>query len=82
MGYCDIKDGCEFKTASELVNAPIYDGKIAKKSMGQGCDYKHRELSYERLDAVFPSCVKLVVAKISEIIMRTLNKRGKENGKG
>lgn len=50
--------------------------------MGQGYDYKHRDLSYERLDAVLPSCVKLVVAKISEIIMRTLNKRGKENGKG
>ena len=29
-GYCDIEDGCEFKTADELVNAPIYDGKSLK----------------------------------------------------
>lgn len=49
--------------------------------MGQSCDHKYRVLSCGRLDAVFPSCVKLVVAKISGIIMRTLNKRRKENGK-
>lgn len=24
VGYCDVEGGCEFKTASELVNAPIY----------------------------------------------------------
>lgn len=30
VGCCDILDGCEFKTASELVNAPIYDGKSLK----------------------------------------------------
>lgn len=30
VGYCDIRDGCEFETASELVNAPIYDGKSLK----------------------------------------------------
>lgn len=35
---------------------------------------KYRVLSCGRLDAVFPSCVKLVVAKISGIIMRTLKK--------
>ena len=29
-GYCDIEDGCEFKTADELVNSPIYDGKSLK----------------------------------------------------
>lgn len=50
--------------------------------MGQSCDHKYRVFSCGRLDAVFPSCVKLVVAKISGIIMRTLNKRRKENGKG
>lgn len=50
--------------------------------MRQGCNRKHRELSCGRLGAVFLSCVKLVVAKISGIIMRTLNKRRKENGKG
>lgn len=30
-GYCDIEDGCEFKTAEELFNAPIYDGKSIKE---------------------------------------------------
>ena len=25
-GYCDVPDGCEFRTASELLNAKIYDG--------------------------------------------------------
>ena len=27
IGDCDIEDGCEFKTAEELVNVPVYDGK-------------------------------------------------------
>lgn len=27
VGYCDIKDGCEFGNATELVDAPIFDGK-------------------------------------------------------
>ena len=26
-GYCDIPNGCEFQTAEELVNAPIYNGR-------------------------------------------------------
>ena len=26
-GYCDIPDGCEFRTAEELVNAKIYGNK-------------------------------------------------------
>ncbi len=26
-GYCDIKDGCEFNSAEELINAKIYNGK-------------------------------------------------------
>ena len=30
-GLCDIKDGCEFKTAEELVNAKIYHGKSIKE---------------------------------------------------
>lgn len=49
--------------------------------MGQSCDHKYRVLSCGRLDAVFPSCVKLVVAKISGIIMRTLKKGGKKMAK-
>lgn len=30
VGYCDIKDGCEFKTAKELFEAPVFDGKSLK----------------------------------------------------
>ena len=26
-GDCDVEGGCEFKTAEELVNAPIFDGQ-------------------------------------------------------
>ncbi len=29
-GYCDIEDGCEFKTAKEMFEAPIYNGKSIK----------------------------------------------------
>lgn len=29
-GYCDVPDGCEFKTAQELFEAKIYDGKSIK----------------------------------------------------
>lgn len=30
-GYCDIPDGAEFRTASELLNAPIWDGKSIRE---------------------------------------------------
>ena len=30
VGYCDIEGGCEFKTAKELFEAPIFDGKSIK----------------------------------------------------
>lgn len=30
-GYCDIPNGCEFSTAEELVNAPIYNGMSLKE---------------------------------------------------
>lgn len=30
VGYCDVKDGTVFKTAKELVNAPIYNGRSLK----------------------------------------------------
>lgn len=30
VGYCDIEDGAEFKTADELINAPIFDGQSLK----------------------------------------------------
>lgn len=29
-GYCDIEDGCEFKTAKELFEARIYDKRSIK----------------------------------------------------
>ena len=31
VGYCDIEGGCEFKTAKELFEAPIFDGKSIKE---------------------------------------------------
>jgi len=34
-GYCDIEGGCEFKTADELFNAPIYNGKSIKERWGE-----------------------------------------------
>ena len=30
VGYCDIEDGWECKTAKELFEAPIFDGKSIK----------------------------------------------------
>ena len=30
VGHCDIEGGCEFKTAKELFEAPIFDGKSIK----------------------------------------------------
>ena len=31
IGYCDVEDGCEFKSACELVNAPVFDGRSLKE---------------------------------------------------
>lgn len=31
IGCCDIEDGCEFETAYELVNAPVFDGRSLKE---------------------------------------------------
>jgi len=31
VGYCDIKDGCEFGNATELVDSPIFDGKSLRE---------------------------------------------------
>ena len=30
VGYCDIPNGCNFLTASELFNAPIFEGRSIK----------------------------------------------------
>ena len=31
VGYCDIDGGCEFTNATELVNAPIFNGKTLRE---------------------------------------------------
>ena len=31
VGLCDIENGCEFKTAIELFEAPIFDGRSIKE---------------------------------------------------
>lgn len=31
VGFCDAPDGCEFLTAEELLNAPIYQGKSIRE---------------------------------------------------
>ena len=31
VGYCDIDGGCDFKNATELVNAQIFNGKTLKE---------------------------------------------------
>ena len=35
VGYCDIEDGCEFRTAHEMFEAKIYDGKSLKERWEQ-----------------------------------------------
>lgn len=30
IGYCDIKGGCDFVTAKELFEAPVFDGRSLK----------------------------------------------------
>ncbi len=37
IGYCDIKDGADFWTAEELVNAPIFNGKSLKDKWEYVC---------------------------------------------
>ena len=31
IGYCDVEGGCAFKTAEELVSAPVFDGKSIRE---------------------------------------------------
>ena len=31
VGYCDIDGGCDFESAAELVNAPIFNGRTLKE---------------------------------------------------
>ena len=30
IGYCDIEGGCEFMTAKEMFEAPVFDGRSLK----------------------------------------------------
>ena len=30
IGYCDVDGGCDFKTAKELFEAPVFDGRSLK----------------------------------------------------
>ena len=30
VGYCDVENGCDYKTAKELFEAPVFDGKSIK----------------------------------------------------
>ena len=40
VGLCDVRDGCEFKTARELLEAPIYDGKSIRDRWEEVCIYQ------------------------------------------
>ena len=31
IGYCDVEGGCAFKTAEELVSAPVFEGKCLRE---------------------------------------------------
>jgi len=35
IGLCDVENGCEFATAEELVNAPVFSGSTLKQRWGQ-----------------------------------------------
>ena len=39
-GLCDIEDGCEFSSARELLEAPIYDGRSIKDRWSEVCIYQ------------------------------------------
>ena len=30
IGYCDVEGGCDFKTAKELFDAPVFEGRSLK----------------------------------------------------
>ena len=47
VGFCDIVGGCYFKTAEEMVNAPIFDGKSLKERWSCVVICSIEGLSYE-----------------------------------
>ncbi|WP_312072266.1 hypothetical protein [Anaerotignum propionicum] len=37
VGYCDIPDGCEYRSAEELLEAKIFDGKSLRERWSNVC---------------------------------------------
>lgn len=52
-GYCDIPNGCEFKTAEELFNAKIYDGRSIKDRWNEIEIYEISGVAIEEWATVF-----------------------------
>lgn len=48
IGYCDIADGCEFKSAYELVNAPVFDGRSLKERWNEAVIISIEGIPYEQ----------------------------------
>ena len=46
-GLCDIQDGCEFSTAREMLEAPIYNGQSIKNRWAEVCIYQIGGISAE-----------------------------------
>ena len=47
IGLCDVEDGCDFKTAEELVNAPVFDGKSLRDRWSSVIIHSIAGLSFE-----------------------------------
>ncbi len=47
IGYCDVENGCEFKSALELVNAPVFDGRSLEQRRGEMVIISVDGLSYD-----------------------------------
>lgn len=52
-GYCDIPGGCSFKTAEELFNAKIYDGKSIKDRWNEIVIYQIGGISAESWPEIY-----------------------------
>ena len=48
IGYCDIEDGCEFKTAYELVNAPVFGVRSLKERWNKAVIISIEGIPYEQ----------------------------------
>lgn len=47
IGYCDVENGCEFESALELVNAPVFDGRSLEQRRGEMVVISVEGLSYD-----------------------------------